>query len=514
MIEAHFNRSRIKTEDVKYEFILSYLDDKLASEVEDIILNPPKVEPYTKLKKEIIQRLSQSQDQKIRRLLQQEELGDRKPSQFLRHLTSLAGPLLDENILRTLWLQRLPTHTQQILKAHPTMKIEDLAAIADSIGEVNIGPTVAATSLTDGTTSELLKRVEDLTKMIAELQNRRPRFRHNSRSRKISRTRSFSRQRNVIGKDLIRAGTTLNMETKLRNARNHAKCRETKKTGTKCGKCLSSTFTPHVHLRQTNQSTIFDRHRRRFSVILQHNRRHKEFKTSRRYYNLQVKTINKGTIQKGSIKTVNIKSKFSEIFKEFPSLTRPPGLPRQIKHTTVHYIKTSPGPPVVARTRPLKTQLLKIAKQEFEEMVQLGTARPSSSSWSSPLHLVQKKDDAWRPCGDYRALNARTIPDRYPVRLMSDYSQHLSGCNIFSIIDLKKAYQQIPVYDEDIPKTAITTPFGLFEFPFMTFGLRNAAQTFQRFMDEVTSGLDFCFPYIDDILIASKSEEQHETPSP
>ncbi|XP_026462690.1 uncharacterized protein LOC113365329 [Ctenocephalides felis] len=196
MIEAHFNRSRIKTEDVKYEFILSYLDDKLASEVEDIILNPPKVEPYTKLKKEIIQRLSQSQDQKIRRLLQQEELGDRKPSQFLRHLTSLAGPLLDENILRTLWLQRTPTHTQQILKAHPTMKIEDLAAIADSIGEVNIAPTVAATSLTDSTTSELLKRVEDLTKMVAELQNRRPRYRHNSRSRKISRTRSFSRQRN------------------------------------------------------------------------------------------------------------------------------------------------------------------------------------------------------------------------------------------------------------------------------------------------------------------------------
>ncbi|XP_026475581.1 uncharacterized protein LOC113380629 [Ctenocephalides felis] len=169
MIEAHFNRSRIKTEDVKYEFILSYLDDKLASE---------------------------SQDQKIRRLLEQEELGDRKPSQFLRHLTSLAGPLLDENILRTLWLQRLPTHTQQILKAHPTMKIEDLATIADSIGEVNIAPTVAATSLTDSTTSELLKRVEDLTKMVAELQNRRPRYRHNSRSRKISRTRSFSRQRN------------------------------------------------------------------------------------------------------------------------------------------------------------------------------------------------------------------------------------------------------------------------------------------------------------------------------
>jgi hypothetical protein len=102
-----------------------------------------------------------------------------------------------------------------------------------------------------------------------------------------------------------------------------------------------------------------------------------------------------------------------------------------------------------------------------------------------------------------RALNARTIPDRYPVPHIHDYSHHLSGCCFFSKIDLVRAYNQNPVHLDDIQETAITTPFGLFEFPFMSFGLRNAAQKFQSFMDDILRGLDFCFAYVDDILVFS-----------
>jgi len=144
-------------------------------------------------------------------------------------------------------------------------------------------------------------------------------------------------------------------------------------------------------------------------------------------------------------------------------------------------------------------------------MLKQGICRPSKSAWSSPLHLVQKRNGDWRPCGDYRRLNSITIPDRYPLPHIHDIAQRLNRRTFFSTIALIRAYFYIPIEECDILKTAVTTPFRLFEFTVMPFGLRNAAQSFQRFMHEVLRNLDFCDVYLDDILVSSTSVSEHYT---
>ena len=142
-------------------------------------------------------------------------------------------------------------------------------------------------------------------------------------------------------------------------------------------------------------------------------------------------------------------------------------------------------------------------------MERLGIIRRSSSPWASPLHVVPKANGQFRPCGDYRKLNNATEADSYPLPHIQTFNERLTQCTIFSKIDMVKGYHQIPMNEADVKKTAICTPFGLFEFLRMPFGLKNSAQAFQRLMDGILGHLPYAFVYLDDILVASKTRTEH-----
>ena len=175
-----------------------------------------------------------------------------------------------------------------------------------------------------------------------------------------------------------------------------------------------------------------------------------------------------------------------------------------------HSVDTADAPPLHCKVRPLNEEKLAAAKAAFADMEAAGVIRRSNSPWSSPLHMVRKKNGGWRPCGDYRRLNDITIPDRYPIPLITDAQTILAGKKVFSVIDLKSGYNQVPMDPSAVPKTAVITPFGLWEWLQMPFGLMNSGCTFQRVIHEVLRDLPFIFVYIDDILIASESTEEHE----
>lgn len=194
LLEQQFALHNITSERTRFIHASTLLEGRFAQEVKDIIRNPPADTPYTTLRRELISRLSISEAQRIRQLLGQEDLNGRSPSQFLRHLRSLAGSLsIPDPILRNLWLQRLPPQTQAILQGHKNQPLDELASIADGIMDVFPQipvPAVHACSSTPRTTSttsqladidELQRKLEALMTYCKDICQSRPRHRSPSR---------------------------------------------------------------------------------------------------------------------------------------------------------------------------------------------------------------------------------------------------------------------------------------------------------------------------------------------
>jgi hypothetical protein len=203
-----------------------------------------------------------------------------------------------------------------------------------------------------------------------------------------------------------------------------------------------------------------------------------------------------------------LKAAYSRLLEEFPAMVCSSKRLPPFSHDVVHNIVTH-GPPIASQFRKLDGENLAAAKAEFKQLEEDNIIQLSTSLWSSPLHMVRKADGSWRPCGDFRRLNLVTEPDVYPLPNMLDFAAKAAGCTAFSKIDLRKGYHQIPVNPEDMQKTAITTPFGLFEYKRMPFGLRNAGPSFQRHVDRAIRDCQVAFAWVDDVVICSRNHEEH-----
>jgi hypothetical protein len=208
----------------------------------------------------------------------------------------------------------------------------------------------------------------------------------------------------------------------------------------------------------------------------------------------------------------DVKVKDIPIVCEYPDVF-PDDLPGMPPDRDIEFIiELQPGTaPISKRPYRMPPNELAELKIQLQDLLDKGFIRPSASPWGCPALFVKKKDNSLRLCVDYRPLNAVTIKNKYPLPRIDILFDQLAGAKVFSKIDLRSGYHQIKIRPCDIPKTAFSTRYGLYEYLVMSFGLTNAPAYFMYLMNSVfMPELDkFVVVFIDDILIYSKTKEDH-----
>lgn len=566
--DAIFKAERIISQNTRFYKVFGQLPQQIVTQIADLAETPGDA-PYDALKKRLIEIFGATRSQKIQETLDHTQLGDQRPSQVLRKMKVQLGSSVTEEILQVLWTRTLPLRVQAIIVAFDKENLERKAEIADQVINISEQSTISPiNNEPQNMVQDLQEQVERLTKKLDRLQsskeynhqmpteNKRHSFNNNDNFcyyhkrwgrwarncqqpcqwRQVNKSNSpkklklaakmadravsiISHRLFITCKDrrirfLIDTGASISI---LPNNILRRKKPTSYKIYAANGSPINTFGTEHVTINLGTRRP----YRWNFlvadvpnaiigadfiaqyglSVNLQRRKLTDPVTNSSIYGNFE----NTGA----TISTIPPGHNFEEILKKYVQITKYP-TDKPYKETGIlHYIETV-GAPITSRARRLNPFAYEQAKTEFNRLLEEGIIRPSKSPWSSPLHIVQKADGSIRPCGDYRALNKKTIPDRYGVPNLRDFNTLLAGTKIYSTLDIQRAFHHIPIAPEDIPKTAIITPFGLYEYVRMGFGLRNAAQTYQRFMDHLLRNLPFAFCYLDDVLIASHSPEEHK----
>jgi hypothetical protein len=206
------------------------------------------------------------------------------------------------------------------------------------------------------------------------------------------------------------------------------------------------------------------------------------------------------------IEDIRIVTEFPDMFPE-----ELPGMPPEKK--VEFAIELIPGTaPISKRAYRVSGPELVELKKQIDELLEKGYIRPSTLPWATLVLFVEKKDGTKRMCIDYRSLNEVTVKNKYLVPRIEDLFDQLRGASVFSKIDLRLGYHQLRIRPSDISKSAFITKYGLYEFTVMSFGLTNVLAYFMYLMNSVFMDyLDqFEVVFIDDILVYSQNEQEHE----